>query len=314
MLARFTAANLVVDSRNRILVVDRTENRVAVYDSAGAHITWWGKKGLGPGEFSSPYGIVLAPNGDVRVYDGVKESTLVFGPDGQVLSEESDHGRSSVDYMFPGGGSLRLRYKRDTTILSYAYHSDTTRLVTIVPRGTKQTGPVCHVTDYPAEPIFSPRILWAARDSIVATATDSFAITLYVQGKSVRVLRRSVPLRRATRALAERQLGKGPVLELHGMPPCTVPASMILAIADIADHTPAYSALAFAPDHTIWATRFIVPGESASADIYDQETGYLGTLALGSARPVAFMRDGRVISIENDRDDVPQIAVYAIRR
>ena len=130
----------------------------------------------------------------------------------------------------------------------------------------------------------------------------------------MRTLARDTPRRRATPALARRAVGKGYTMQLMGMHPCTVPAEMILAIAEIAKEVPAYSALAIAPRGRIWATRYVVPGDAAFADVYEERSGYVGTVPLGAARPVAFFADGRMISLEQDADGVPQIVVYEVRR
>jgi hypothetical protein len=89
---------------------------------------------------------------------------------------------------------------------------------------------------------------------------------------------------------------------------------MILEVAEVAPTLPAYSALALAPDHRIWATRYTVRGEPGLVDVYHAERGYEGTLALGDVRPVAFLSTGLLVSLEHDQDEVPVIVGYRIRR
>jgi hypothetical protein len=89
---------------------------------------------------------------------------------------------------------------------------------------------------------------------------------------------------------------------------------MVLAVAEIAPEIPAYSALTIDAAGVIWATRVTLPDEPAIADLFDPETGFVETVPLGSARPVAFLHDGRMVSIERDRDDVPMLVVYTVTR
>jgi len=88
----------------------------------------------------------------------------------------------------------------------------------------------------------------------------------------------------------------------------------VLAVAEIAPEIPAYDALIIDAQGLIWATRVALPDEPALADLFDGQTGFVETVPLGSARPVAFLHDGRMVSIERDRDDVPMLVVYTIAR
>lgn len=93
-----------------------------------------------------------------------------------------------------------------------------------------------------------------------------------------------------------------------------MPADMVLAFAEIALEVPAYSALTLDASGVIWATRVTLPDEPAVANLYDVHAGFLETVPLGSARPVAFLNDGRMISIERDRDDAPMLVAYSVMR
>ena len=59
----------------------------------------------------------------------------------------------------------------------------------------------------------------------------------------------------------------------------------------------------------VWAIRYHLPGEPAAADLYSPARGYLGTVQLGAASPVAFRSDGALISLENVTE-IPAVVVY----
>jgi hypothetical protein len=171
---------------------------------------------------------------------------------------------------------------------------------------------VCHVLGYPVPPIFELAPSWDARDSTVVISTGRFAIDVLTRDVLTSQFTRPKQQRRSTRALARQHVGTGDVVQLVSMPPCTVPADMILAVAEIADVIPAYSALTLDHEGRVWATHFTVGDEPGKADVYDLRSGYLGTVNLGSARPATFFPDGRMVSIELDEDEVPMIRVYRI--
>lgn len=308
------AKDIATDARGRLLIVDRSEFRIVEFDSSGRRIRALGRKGLGPGEFSAPLAIDVVTSGAVHVFDAAKEAVVVFGQDGRVLQE----------YRLPRR-LQGLRHLADERAIGLVQRGDTIRLVaatrdTLVPlvsqalAPTHSTPPVCGLTDWPARPVFAPDLAWAVRGNLVVASTGSFSITVFEGTARRRALTRSMARRRATRELARRHLGPGETIQILGERACTVPADLILSVAEVAPTLPAYVSLAIAPDHLIWATRFSVRGEPGTADIYDPIRGYVGSVGLGTARPVGFLSSGAMVSLERDRDEVPQVVVYAVRR
>lgn len=53
-------------------------------------------------------------------------------------------------------------------------------------------------------------------------------------------------------------------------------------------------------------------GEPGVADIYHAEHGYEGSVALGAVRPVMFLSGGELVSLENDEDGVPVVAIHRV--
>ena len=89
---------------------------------------------------------------------------------------------------------------------------------------------------------------------------------------------------------------------------------MLLDAGDLAAELPAYGSLAVDPDGVVWATRFAVGTEPAVADVFHPDTGYVGTVAIGAARPVAFLTRALIVSLEADDDEVPVVRVYRVTR
>jgi len=308
--------DLAVDPQNRVLVIDRAASRIAVLDADGALTDSWGRAGAGPGELQFPLSVAVAPDSTVHVFDSGKNRFVTFRSDGRVgeelplVSGRPFHVRfladgSTVGLTRTGGDSVRLQLLRDGSLRT---------LAAAARPATRSTPPVCRVTDYPVEPIFTPMLLWDARDTRIVHAAGDYAISVLDHGTDARVLARDTVKRRSNRDLARRHVGEGPILHLEGMKPCRIPADMVLEVAEIAPELPAYASLTIAPDETIWARRFTLPGEPAIADLYHPEQGYLESVGIGDARPVAFLNDGRLISIERDADEVPVVRVYTVRR
>lgn len=148
----------------------------------------------------------------------------------------------------------------------------------------------------------------------MAASTGGFEITVFRDGVRSVTLGRVAQRRRGTQALARTFLGSGLRIRVGGQAPCTIPADMLIAVGGVAPEIPAYESLVFDPDGRIWATHFFVQGDEARADVYDPHGGYLGTLSLGDARPIAFLGDGRLMSLEQDHDGVSRIVIYQVQR
>lgn len=297
-----------------LFVLDRAEYRVVELDPTGRRVRVLGRQGMGPGEISAPRGIGVASDGTIHVFDGGKGATVVFGSDGAVLSEYRTPPRLR-NLRLMDVGRVAGTIQRAESLRLVVSHADSLHSVTsyrLAP--ARSTPPVCGLTDWPARPIFAGDIVWAVRSNLLVAATDEFRIEIVDGVRRVRTLARAVPRRRTTAALAREHLGEGDRVQVLGQAPCIVPASMILAVAEVAEWLPAYASLAVSPDGRVWATRYTIRGEPGMADVYDLERGYEGSVELGGARPTAFLADGSLVSIERDADDAPLVVLYAVRR
>jgi hypothetical protein len=308
--------DVAVDTRNRLLVIDRDNHRVAVLSPDGRLMDTWGRSGEGPGELQFPLTLAVAPDSTTHVYDSGKRKYVVFTPDGTLRDEPAiERGRPFRFRFLPDGSIVGSQLNAsDSSRLWRDSSGVRTPLAALAQPANRETPPVCRVAGYPVAPIFTPSIAWDARDARTAVSVGDFAITVYEPGREPRVLRRDTARRATSRELAARMIGKGPTLQLQGMKPCTIPAEMVLEVAEVASEMPAYAALTIDAKGTIWARRFTLPDEPALADLFDVETGFVRTIALGAARPVAFLNDGRMVSIELDADEVPMVVVYTVSR
>ena len=86
------ARGVAVDSQNRIIVCDRNNFRVQVFDVAGNFLFQFGQKGTAEGEFSGgPSDVAIGENGTIIVSDWNGSSVQVFDFKGNFLTRlESD--------------------------------------------------------------------------------------------------------------------------------------------------------------------------------------------------------------------------------
>lgn len=66
-------------------VLDWKDNKVKVFDVRGKFVRAFGKKGQGPGELNQPQGILITPENEVLVVDGLNQRFAIFSLDGKFL-------------------------------------------------------------------------------------------------------------------------------------------------------------------------------------------------------------------------------------
>ncbi len=68
----YRIGDIAVDSQNNIYVLDGGNHRVQKFDKDGNYIQTIGRKGQGPGELDTPYGMFLSFENIIYVHDGMK--------------------------------------------------------------------------------------------------------------------------------------------------------------------------------------------------------------------------------------------------
>jgi hypothetical protein len=310
-----TRNDVVADGNDRLFVIDRTGGRIAVLDSTGTVVDSWGAPGPGPGEFLFPLTLAVAPDGAVHVLDSQKSRLVAFTPDGRFREE----------YVVRSGRPFRFRFRSDSSVVGstppgrggamrlLADSAGAWQTLDSIPSAT--TGmieSVCSIIGYPVEPVFHPVLSWDARGDTIVSSAGEFTLALRTPGAPPRIISRDTTRRPTDRALAARELGPGRTIQLRGRKPCTIPTDMLLEVARIEPRMPAYTDLTLGTRGHVWATRDVLSDEPAVADVFHLDSGFVRTVTLASARPVLFLRNGIMISIERDADDVPSIVAYRV--
>lgn len=84
------AKGVARDANGRVYVLEGTAARVTVLNPDGTVATTWGRPGTGDGEFQEPWGVTVAPNGDVYVADTWNHRVQKFDASGRFLAKWGD--------------------------------------------------------------------------------------------------------------------------------------------------------------------------------------------------------------------------------
>lgn len=298
-----------------LLIVDRDRSQVARYASNGERLAPIGRgEGAGPGELRFPRSVAVDPAGRIIVEDRVNGRISYFDASGRFLRHRPHEVQRSIS---------ELRAVTDSSLIGLVTTFDSVGLSILTDQGLRSiaaiqaprllgTGPVCGAVGYPFRTLFGPTLLFAASGSVLAFAAGDGDVSIYRGDRPVGRHAHAFPRRRTNRAMARAHLGEGVRIQVQGRPPCTVPTEMILDAGEFAPELPAYGSLAVDPEGIVWATRFAVGKEPAMADLFHPEKGYVGTVALGTVRPVAFLSSSLLVSLETDVDEVPIVRVYRV--
>jgi hypothetical protein len=114
-------ADIDVDARGRIYVLDRQAQDVRVFGPDGSHLQTIGRPGSGPGEFAGVTGIALDPQERLWVFNQNNMRYSVFDTTGTLLSEPprrfTDVGAAEWISVFGPAGDLReVFYHPDWTV------------------------------------------------------------------------------------------------------------------------------------------------------------------------------------------------------
>jgi len=316
LLATLRAKDIEVQN-GTLLLVDRDRSVIARYSSDGDKLISFGKgEGSGPGELNFPGGVAVDPSGRIIVEERVNGRISYFEANGRFLRHRT---------LEPQRSLSQLRAVTDSSLVGLVWTTDSTALAFLTDHGLRSIGslraqkwlatpPVCSTTGYTFNTLFSPTILFATADSVLAFTMGDGQVSFYHGDRPHARHAHPFPRRRTSEAMARAHLGDGMRIQVRGMPVCTVPTEMMLEAGDLAPELPAYGSLAVDPDGRVWATRFAVGKEPAVADVFDPDSGYVGTVAVAAARPVAFLNRSLLVSLEADEDDVPVVRVYRVIR
>jgi hypothetical protein len=307
------------DSAGRLYVLEYLGHHLHVFEPTGRFVRTLGRKGSGPGEFGQPYAFAADPDGTVAVYDLQKRRLVRFGPGGAILEERQLPGR--------GFASLRLHHTGEGYIYSYGpyprperglYHSAASGdgLISLTPffRNSLIRFQTCAYASSGTSRVFSPGYRWSARGNRVAFVSGArYEIVVHDGQRVLMRIRRPFSPRRATVALARKELGSGWRIPL---PTGTVVCDPeeVVRLRGFEPEIPLIARVAMAPNGELWVGRGGVKGEVLPADVFRNDGEYLGTIPAGAPFPAAFLPDGRIAAYELDEMDVGRIVIYRVAR
>lgn len=318
---RLDPAAIGVDSAGRLYVLDESNHRVVVFDSAGRHLRSVGRQGGGPGEFENAGGILVGPDGSVAVYDYAKAGFVRYAPDRTPLPDRPKEGPPPWDMAMTAAGPAVSRRRVDSERLMVLDATESVEIVVVEwtpPARESVSFPDCPIRiNFP--PLYVPDLVWAARGrTLVVSAGRTYELDLYrTDGQHLASFRRDAAPIPATieRAAQEEaaQSGRDSWQISAGPTRCSVPWEQYVEARGIEEWIPVIRRLAIAPDATIWVERRLAEG-GARIDLITADGEYFGTLPAGTPFPAAFTPDGDLIVIEADALDVERLVIYDVMR
>lgn len=308
------------DRDGRLYLLDLNAARIAVFDTTGELLRLQGGEGGGPGEFLSPNGIAVSPEGAASVFDFGKGGLVRFAADGAVLPEltfrEFPTWSKQRHFALAGSGyavsanAASPGAERRTHQLRLLGEGTAATLAELEPVELRQLLVGRCGGGIRRAPIFAPDLIWDARTERIATnAEPGYTVTIFEGGRPLRSIRRAIDPSPATRALALTEVAEGLRMSFgHG--PCDITPQELVDGLGFAEIVPLILNVRLAPDGTLWVERRADGGAAGSRiDLFDPSGAYLGTLPPGTPLPVLLMPGGRVAVIEKDEFDVARLAI-----
>ncbi|HEU0055360.1 MAG TPA: 6-bladed beta-propeller [Longimicrobium sp.] len=337
---------LAFDARDNLYVLDRGNARVLVFDRTGRFVRQVGKRGGGPGEFTSPARLSVTRDGSLVVADQGRRAFSIFDAQGRFTRSvpyDAEFGISGQGMeAHPRGGVV-------TGALPIPLGGGTPQnSVLWYPLARAGATALLRVADEPAEtseparsggtrtrvitsrkPAFAPTLRWGLLPSggVVAATSAEYRLTVTDdRGTAVWVLERPIRPRAVTQRdrdaeLARRQEGGGRDItvlggggSLESLPP-EVRGMVQSALRDVefARVIPVVRRLAADPAGRIWVGRAGPDaGRPGPVDLLAADGRYLGTLAAQEV-PDAFSPSGaRAAYITRDEEGVERVVVRTI--
>lgn len=94
---------ICIDAHGRVLVADRSNNRIQIFDKDGDFLTKFGQGGSRPGQFDRPAGITTNSLNNIIVADKDNHRVQVFDENGGFLFKFGERGRPVGMFNYPWG-------------------------------------------------------------------------------------------------------------------------------------------------------------------------------------------------------------------
>ena len=117
----YEPGGIVVDKQGKIYVADSGNQRVVIFNSEGKFVKSFGRKGQGPGEFTSPWQLAVFGN-EIYVYDWGR-NIQKFNQNGEYISGFNLRGGTFLDFDIDSKGYIyigRWTYGKDKFLIEKA--------------------------------------------------------------------------------------------------------------------------------------------------------------------------------------------------
>jgi hypothetical protein len=312
-----------------IAVADRQSGEVRWYDARGRHVRTAGRKGRGPGEFTS-ISWIRAVGDSLAVSDRATSRVTVLSADGRVVRtaemvDDTSGRRPRPLAPLPGGAVLAvLGAPLDPSRAASAPRESVTYLrqapggAAPVPLG-RFLGPERLVRVGPAS-VDIMDLPFGRRDHVAVHGDGFFQgsaeapqVGWYdARGRLARLVRWSAAPRPVTPADAARYRERA----LAAADPAARPGMRrMLAELPMPERMPAYAAILADRSGALWVQEYPVAEEDPVRwTVFDPEGRQLGTLTLPPRFRVTDVGDDYVLGVAQDDLDVQQVQVYRLDR
>ncbi|KAJ8928873.1 hypothetical protein NQ314_018494 [Rhamnusium bicolor] len=89
------------DHLGQIVVADRSNNRIQIFNTKGMFLHKFGKQGTAPGQFDRPAGVTISPQGNIVVADKDNHRIQIFKMDGTFILMFGEKGTRNGQFNYP---------------------------------------------------------------------------------------------------------------------------------------------------------------------------------------------------------------------
>lgn len=300
-------------SGDRLYVLDRTGQRIAVFSGSGEFVEWLGRAGGGPGEFRSPTALAVDRHGALHVLDSGRGIVSRWSSEGDLLNEE----RAPEAFWGPGleaagDGWLYVASSRAEGGLRQTLvregRGDTTALHSVLQEREMMELPCIRQA---APRVFAPSVLWAAAsDRVYVLNGTDYRVDVRTDSGLVGSWRRPLDPVAVTPAMAERRVEIGPYRGFMRM--CGVDAATIVEAVGHEPEMPPVLWLAAGPGGRLWVTRTQNGLAPSRVDLLSSEGRYLGSFpAPGLVSKV--ISDSAFVALEVSESGETALSLHVLR-
>jgi len=299
----FSRISFDVDAAGNIYVLDLKDADIRVFDAEGRFTRTIGRQGQGPGEFQSPYTVIITPGSQIFVQDGRSRLMSLFSLEGRYLKRVS-----AANHL------LLLGLKIDTESNAVAVFSEFES--SGIRKYDPEFKPIFTVFELPRDPkelntgyLPGPDMGFSLlpTDYIVWGYSTEYLISVVnPQGRLVKKISRAwdpVPVSpQRKQAMMNR-------IYPRGLPPGR---NIVWA-----DHFPAFCKIACDDEGRIFVTTYEYVGDgmdSCLIDVFDSMGRYMAAfpLALPNNHSPLICKNGKLYAIDENPDGYLFIKRYAI--